>query len=53
MLFFVPAPLIDTHCHLTWPDFDADREEVLDRAWAAGLTAMITIGAGQGLAGNA
>ena len=33
--------MIDTHCHLDVPRFDADREEVLSRAWAAGLTAMV------------
>lgn len=33
--------MIDTHCHLDVPRFDADREEVLARAWAAGLTGMV------------
>lgn len=33
--------MIDTHCHLDVPRFDADREEVLSRAWAAGLTGMV------------
>ena len=28
--------LIDTHCHLADPAYDADRAEVLARAWAAG-----------------
>ncbi len=29
--------LIDTHCHLYLPEFDADREEMLQRAYAAGV----------------
>ena len=33
--------MIDTHCHLDVPRFDADRTEVLERAWAAGLTGMV------------
>lgn len=33
--------MIDTHCHLDVPRFDADREEVLRRAWAAGVTGLI------------
>src|SRR6185503_21253950 len=37
--------LIDTHCHLADPDYDADRAEVLTRAWAAGLARIVVIGA--------
>jgi TatD DNase family protein len=33
--------VIDTHCHLDVPRFDADRDDVLARAWAAGLTGMV------------
>ncbi len=33
--------MIDTHCHLDVARFDGDREAVLDRAWAAGLTGLI------------
>ncbi|MFT3708778.1 MAG: TatD family hydrolase [Archangium sp.] len=33
--------MIDTHCHLDVPRFDADREAVLERCWAAGLTGMV------------
>lgn len=36
--------LIDTHCHLDLPDFDDDREEVLDRAQEAGVAAVIIPG---------
>jgi len=36
--------LIDTHCHLDFPDFDADRNAVIGRAAEAGVTRMIAIG---------
>jgi TatD DNase family protein len=36
--------LTDTHCHLDLEQFDADRSEVLDRAWAAGLTRILIPG---------
>jgi TatD DNase family protein len=35
--------MIDTHCHLTDPRFDEDRERVLDRARHAGVTHVIEI----------
>ena len=35
---------IDTHAHLEMEAFAADREAVLERAGAAGLTAIITVG---------
>lgn len=37
--------LVDTHAHLDAQAFDADREEVIARAWVAGLGAIITVGA--------
>jgi TatD DNase family protein len=36
--------LFDTHAHLHFPDFDADREAMLARARAAGVRRMLTIG---------
>ena len=36
--------LIDTHCHLADPAYDADRDEVLARAWAAGVSPVVVIG---------
>jgi TatD DNase family protein len=35
--------LVDSHCHLDFPDFDADLPDVLARARAAGVTRMVTI----------
>ena len=35
--------LVDSHCHLDFPDFAADMEGVLARAAAAGVTKMVTI----------
>jgi TatD DNase family protein len=40
--------LIDSHCHLDDPRFDSDREAVLERALAAGVEQMLTIGSGDG-----
>jgi TatD DNase family protein len=45
--------LFDSHCHLDSDAFDADREEVIRRAQAAGVTRLVTIGASDGLASSA
>ncbi len=36
--------LIDSHCHLDFPDFAAELDEVIARARAAGIDGMLTIG---------
>jgi TatD DNase family protein len=38
----VPA-ITDSHCHLDFPDFGAERAEVVDRALRAGVHRMVTI----------
>jgi len=38
------AGVIDSHCHLEFPDFAADTEETVARARRAGVSAMVTIG---------
>ena len=35
--------LIDTHCHLDFPDFEAERDAIVARAREAGVGQMITI----------
>ena len=36
--------MIDSHCHLDFPDFDADRDQVLARAAESGVMALIDPG---------
>ena len=40
-----PVALVDSHCHLAEPEFAADREAVLARAAAAGVTTLVCVGA--------
>ncbi|MDW9814263.1 YchF/TatD family DNA exonuclease [Sinorhizobium meliloti] len=35
--------LIDTHCHLDFPDFEAERDAIIERARDAGVGQMVTI----------
>lgn len=46
------AGWIDSHAHVTARDFDADRDDVLARAFAGGVAAIVAIGAGYGVAAN-
>lgn len=39
---------IDSHCHLEGPKFSSDRREVLERALACGIDALLSIGNGNG-----
>ena len=36
--------MIDTHCHLDFPDYNDDRDDVLKAARDAGITKMVNIG---------
>ena len=36
--------LVDSHCHLDFPDFQPDLEQIVDRAKKAGVGIMLTIG---------
>lgn len=40
--------LIDTHSHIMFPEFDEDREEVIQRAMDAGLERIVCVGCGAG-----
>jgi TatD DNase family protein len=40
--------LVDSHCHLDDEQFDADREDTVQRALAAGVQRMLAIGTGSG-----
>lgn len=44
--------LIDSHSHIDGEDFDADREEVLERARASGVGAIVVVGTGNPRAGD-
>ncbi len=35
--------ITDSHCHLDFPDFDEDRDALIERAHEAGVTRMVTI----------
>ena len=32
--------LIDTHCHLDFPEFDPDRDQVIERAKTQGINIL-------------
>lgn len=36
--------MIDTHCHFLHPDFDPDRQEVLQKVWNSGVKALLEVG---------
>ena len=39
------AALVDSHCHVAEPEFDADRDAVLARAAAVGVSTIVCVGA--------
>ncbi len=38
--------LIDTHCHLDFPEFEPDREKVIEKAREEGVVCIINVGTG-------
>ena len=40
--------LIDSHAHIDFPQFDEDRDAMLERARAAGVSTLLAIGSGPG-----
>ncbi len=43
-----PMELVDSHAHIDFPQFAEDRDAMLERARAAGVTALLAIGTGPG-----
>ena len=41
-------PLVDSHAHIDFPQFDEDRPAMLARTVAAGVSAVLAIGTGPG-----
>lgn len=39
----LPPELVDSHCHLDFPDFDGELDQIVARARAAGVTRMVHI----------
>src|SRR6185503_16749556 len=37
---------VDSHAHIDGPEFDADRDEIIERAHAAGVSAILNVGTG-------
>jgi TatD DNase family protein len=42
----VPFMFIDSHAHIDGPEFDADREEIIERAHRAGVSVILNVGTG-------
>ncbi|MDO8884598.1 MAG: TatD family hydrolase [Pseudotabrizicola sp.] len=38
-----PPEIVDSHCHLDFPDFDGELDQIIARAHAAGVGRMVTI----------
>jgi TatD DNase family protein len=43
---------VDSHCHIDGEQFDSDRDEVVERAAAAGVKAMLNVGTGDPRSGE-
>ena len=39
----IPAQIVDSHCHLDFPDFEGKIPQIIERAQAAGVARMVTI----------
>jgi len=39
----VATMIVDSHCHLDFPDFDEERADIVARAVEAGVGKMVTI----------
>jgi TatD DNase family protein len=45
-LFVANKMFTDSHAHIDGPEFDADREEIIDRARFAGVSTILNVGTG-------
>lgn len=45
------SKFVDSHAHIDGQEFDADRDEVVERARAAGVSAILNVGTGDPLSG--
>src|SRR4051794_36029612 len=43
---------VDSHCHIDGPEFDADRDEVVERALARGVKYMLNVATGDPTTGE-
>ncbi len=39
----IPAQIVDSHCHLDFPDFEGEIPQIIERAQSAGVARMVTI----------
>ncbi len=39
----IPAQIVDSHCHLDFPDFEGEIPQLIERAQTAGVTRIVTI----------
>lgn len=44
---------LDSHCHVSADRYDEDRDAVLERSFSSGVDALVAIGSGYGIRGNA
>jgi TatD DNase family protein len=45
-------PFVDSHAHIDGPEYDADREAVIERAHSAGVRAILNVGTGDPHSGS-
>src|SRR5262245_9978312 len=46
ILLILSNMFIDSHAHIDGPEFDADRDQIIERARAAGVSVILNVGTG-------